>query len=89
MTFGSGDVANVGMCGHITTPLYGRSDVKLSDYASYELGNIKEVPDHVEAYIVSHIIQLEARNKTLSKVLIEDHDWTQEQIDYLLSPNED
>ena len=33
--------------------------MKLSDHTSYELGNIKEVPDHVEAYIVGGVAQLE------------------------------
>lgn len=35
------------------------------------------------------VVDLLEENEALSKVLIEDHDWTQEQIDYMLSPNED
>ena len=36
--------------------------------------------------IHSDVVDLLAENEALIKVLIEDHDWTQKQIDYLLSP---
>ena len=41
--------------------------MKLSDYLSYELGNIQEVPANVQAKATSWAAQLEADNERLMK----------------------
>ncbi len=51
------------------------SEEALSDYASYELGNIEGFPESIEAYLVSGLIALETKLSNMEGVVKAAGNW--------------